>query len=101
MANVLLVADPDEGDGGDARAQGRNGHLGRQRVVHGLGPLPMQLVNRRRPDDPLVVDRIVVLQGDRHRHAGAYRDDAWLEMRVVEADRDGGGWRHWGAGAPD
>ena len=86
MTGVGEVSVPIEGDGRDFC--GQRGHRDRgQLVVHGLGPMSVDLVHGRRPDYPFVVDRVIVAQRDRHRHPGGDRDDVWLEVRVVEADR--------------
>ena len=63
------------------------GHLGRARPVDRLGPGPVPLVDGRVADDQLVVDRVVVAQHERDRHAGRDADPRLVVVRVADPDR--------------
>ena len=58
--------------------------LGRARAVDRLGAGAVALVGRRVADDPFVVDRVVVAQHDRERHAGRHDQPVRLVVRVVD-----------------
>ena len=72
----------------------RNRHLVRHRAVRLVGPGPMLLVERLVADQPLVVDRVLVDEDERHRHAARDADRGEVEGRVVDRDRH----RHRAAG---
>src|SRR5260221_13783618 len=100
MAHVL------EGHGhgeGERRRPGRergDRDLIRPRGVHRLGAEAMPLVHRQVADHPLVIDRIVVADRERDRHAGRDVDLAHRVVRVVDPDRDRT-WRRRRTGAGD
>ena len=62
--------------------------LRRTSVVGRLGAGPVALVKRLVADDPLVVDRVGVVDDERHRPAGRDADRGRLELRVVDRDVD-------------
>ena len=70
------------------RLAGRDGDLGRARAVDRLRAGPVALVDRGVADDPLVVDRVAVVDHERDRHAERHDHRARLVVRVVDLDRD-------------
>ena len=58
-------------------------------AVDRLGAGAMALVGRRVADDPFVVDRVVVAQQDRERHARRHDQAILLVVRVVDQDLGG------------
>ena len=81
VSNVTVVV---------AARAGRDRHLGRARR---RGPAPCRCGGargrRRVADDPFVVDRVVVAEHDRDRHAGRHGQPVRLVVRVVDADLGG------------
>src|SRR5438874_577574 len=71
VADVLVVAGLSKRDGGDARREGRDCYLGRNRAVKWLGARAVPLVHGVGADDPLVLDGIAVADRDRDRLADA------------------------------
>jgi hypothetical protein len=46
----------------------------------------MELMHLRRTDDPLVIDWIVIAQGERHALASRHSHHIRFEMRIVKAN---------------
>src|SRR5581483_10967910 len=97
MADVVDFAELVENDSGGSRGEWREAHLVGPTRMPGLGARSVDLVKRRRADDPFMGDRVVVLEGERDRYSSRYGDTIRREMREVE--RDGNlvgrraGWR--------
>ena len=70
------------------RLAGTDRDLGRARAVDRFRAGPVALVDRGVADDPLVVDRVAVVDRERDRHAERHDHRARLVLRVVDLDRD-------------